>query len=86
MTDNLRDRIADALRNMTGPNASGDPISYEGMADAVIRELNLTTPVEYLSVDGKRRNWMVAGHYTMEVAETGWWQATNTMEVAANDD
>ena len=37
----LRTRIANALRNMTGPNASGDPISYEGMADAVIRELGL---------------------------------------------
>lgn len=43
----LRTRIANALRNMTGPNASGDPISYEGMADAVIRELGLTYSCQY---------------------------------------
>ena len=43
----LRTRIANALRNMTGPNASGDPISYEGMADAVIRELGWERIVAY---------------------------------------
>ena len=33
MTDSLRDRITAALRNMTGD------LTYEAMADAVIREL-----------------------------------------------
>lgn len=36
-------------------------------ADAVIRELNLSVAVDYLSVDGTRRNVMLAGHYTMDV-------------------
>ena len=35
MTDNLRDRIATALRNLTGD------LTYEAIADAVIRELEL---------------------------------------------
>ena len=35
MTDNLRDRIATALRNLTGD------LTYEAIADAVIRELGL---------------------------------------------
>ena len=35
MTDSLRIRIADALRTMTGD------LTYEAMADAVIRELGL---------------------------------------------
>ena len=39
------------------------------VADAVIEALNLNTPVEYLSVDGKRKNFMVAGHYTVEVTD-----------------
>jgi hypothetical protein len=38
------------------------------MADAVIAALNLSTPDEYLSVDGSRQNYMVAGHYTVEVS------------------
>ena len=37
MTDNLRDRIATALRNLTGD------LTYEAIADAVIRELGWTT-------------------------------------------
>lgn len=41
----------------------------EHVADAVIAALNLNTPVEYLSVDGERRNFMVAGHYTVEADE-----------------
>lgn len=48
-TDDLRTRIAAALRGMTGANASGDPITYEGMADAVIRELGLR--IEYGALD-----------------------------------
>ena len=35
MTDSLRDRITAALRNMTGD------LTYEAMADAVIRKLGL---------------------------------------------
>ena len=35
MTDDLRTRIATALRNMTGD------LTYEAMADAVIRELGM---------------------------------------------
>jgi hypothetical protein len=35
-------------------------------ADAVIAALNLAVAVEYLSVDGSRQNYMVAGHYTVE--------------------
>jgi len=35
VTDNLRDRIATALRNLTGD------LTYEAIADAVIRELGL---------------------------------------------
>ena len=38
----LRDRIAAALRNLSGPEASGHPLTYEGMADAVIEALGLT--------------------------------------------
>ena len=41
----------------------------EHVADAVIAALNLNTPVEYPSSDGKRRNFMVAGHYAVEVGE-----------------
>lgn len=44
-------------------------LEFPALADAVIEALNLNTPVEYLSVDGKRRNFMVAGHYTVEVDE-----------------
>ena len=39
----------------------------EALADAVIEALNLSVAVEYLSVDGTRRNYMLAGHYTVEV-------------------
>jgi hypothetical protein len=72
MSDNLRDRIAYAIANawIIGDEPGMEPASldYE-MADAVIEALNLNTPVEYLSVDGKRRNSMVAGHYTVEVPD-----------------
>jgi hypothetical protein len=81
MTDSLRDRIA-AVQSEHQARANSclcgwkyDPIvddsHFDHVADAVIAALNLSTPVEYLSVDGKRRNWMVAGHYTMEVV-TEW--------------
>lgn len=43
----LRTRIAAALQNMTGPDASDDPITYEGMADAVIRELDMVQETNY---------------------------------------
>jgi hypothetical protein len=61
----LRTRIAAALR--TAERRVAGFIGYDEMADAVIAELNLTTPVEYLSVDGSRQNYMVAGHYTEDV-------------------
>lgn len=38
MSDNLRTRIAAALRNMN--RAGRDPVSFEGMADAVIEALD----------------------------------------------
>ena len=41
MSDSLRTRIADALRTMTGD------LTYEAMADAVIRELGLQRDDEY---------------------------------------
>ena len=41
MSDSLRIRIADALRTMTGD------LTYEAMADAVIRELGLRRDDEY---------------------------------------
>ena len=56
----LRDRIAAVL---DGELEIGLHLT-ERLADAVIAELNLSTPVEYLSVDKQRRNFMVAGHYT----------------------
>jgi len=76
----LRTRIASALYCHAAQSvATGVPwLNWEdafpvvlevwlSMADAVIAELNLTTPVEYLSVDGSRQNYMVAGHYTEDV-------------------
>jgi hypothetical protein len=62
MPDNLRDRIANTLYQELSVEL---PAAIRG-ADAVIAALDLNTPVEYLSVDGTRRNFMVAGHYTVE--------------------
>jgi hypothetical protein len=64
MTDNLHARIVTALGNAVETQVVLD---YAAMADAVIAALNLTTPVEYLSVDGSRQNYRVAGHYTEDV-------------------
>ena len=73
MSDDLRDRIqAIVLAHGTCEcGESADTCSEHAyhLADTVIEALNLSTPVEYLSVDGKRQNFMVAGHYTMEVAD-----------------
>jgi hypothetical protein len=76
MTDNLRDRIAAALyrnlRRQQGidrPDRFLDWIDTRELADAVIESLNLNTPVEYLSVDGKHKNFMVAGNYTVEATD-----------------
>ena len=51
MTDNLRDRIATALRNLTGD------LTYEAIADAVIRELNLAKACDSGCV------WQIPNHY-----------------------
>ena len=72
MSDDLRARIAAAAANAHYSdlnNADRDDQYWMTVADAVIAALNLDTPVEYLSVDGERRNIMVAGHYTVEVDE-----------------
>jgi len=69
----LRDRIAKVLlpdleyaySYNPGPQSPEDWANK--LADAVIAALNLTTPVEYLSVDGSRQNYRVAGHYTEDV-------------------
>ncbi len=80
MTD-LRDRIAAVLEKHAVAQYSWGPegcscdykldISDEDhprhQADAVIAALNLTTPVEYLSVDESKQNYMIAGHYTEDV-------------------
>jgi hypothetical protein len=62
----VRTRIIAALAQADQDWCSDRPL-HEDMADAVIAALNLNTPVEYLSVDGKRKNFMVAGHYTVEI-------------------
>ena len=74
MSDDLRARIAAAAANAhysdAWNNADRDDRKYwMTVADAVIAALNLNTQVKYLSVDGERRNIMVAGHYTVEVDE-----------------
>jgi hypothetical protein len=40
VTGNLRDRIAAALKSLTGPGSSGD-LTYEGISDMLIAELGL---------------------------------------------
>ena len=62
MTDNLRDRIAAAISGVDDWRGVTDPAI---LADAVIEALNLKITVDYLSADGQRRNWMLAGHCTM---------------------
>ena len=44
-------------------DAALDP---HALADAVIEALNLKIVVDYMSVDGQRRNFMLAGNYTTE--------------------
>lgn len=67
---NLRDRIAYAIAQADGDLPGMEPASCDlEMADAVIEALNLKIAVEYPSVDGTRRNFMVAGHYTVEVPD-----------------
>ena len=51
MSDTLRDRIATALRNLTGD------LTYEAIADAVIRELNLAKACDSGCV------WQIPNHY-----------------------
>lgn len=71
MADNLRDRITKAIADAQYEFDCGEP--YNGpedagvLADAVIAELNLKITVDYMSADQQRRNWMVAGHCTIEV-------------------
>ena len=70
MTDNLRDRIAAALQaedeRWHGDPFTQPPASYDSLADAVIDALNLKIAVDYMSADGQRRNFMLAGNYTTE--------------------
>ncbi len=63
----LRDRIAAVLRQELFGNGGDGDVEPEALADAVIAALNLTTPVEYLSVDQSKQNYIVAGHYTQDV-------------------
>ena len=75
MNDNLRDRIA-ALLDKHYPQTTGyeDELTdwcrcglrRDHVADEVIAELNLKIVVDYMSVDGQRRNFMLAGNYTTE--------------------
>lgn len=64
MSDSLRDRIAAAIQDVDDWRGVTDPII---LTDAIIEALNLSIAVDYLSVDGTRRNVMLAGHYTLEV-------------------
>jgi hypothetical protein len=57
MTDSLRIRIADALRTMTGD------LTYEAMADAVIRELDMGIPC---ATDGCRMRQIARRQYITE--------------------
>ena len=59
MSDSLRIRIADALRTMTGD------LTYEAMADAVIRELGLRREDDYDKFLGK-----IMGHRYVTEWET----------------
>ena len=63
----LRDRIAAVVDKRYTDEAVGHTWEVCLMAaDAVIAELNLSVSVEYSSVDGSRRNYMLAGHYTVK--------------------
>jgi len=79
MTDNLRDRIAAVIRDHPQGQEWGIPdeectqcpplrgIDWaQHVADAVIEALNLKIVVDYMSADGQRRNFMLAGNYTTE--------------------
>lgn len=59
----LRERIAAAIAGVDDWGGVTDPMI---LADAVIAELNLSIAVEYPSVDGKRHNFMLAGHYVTD--------------------
>ena len=58
----LRDRIAAVIDQHT----YGFPHQSYELADAVIEALNLKIAVDYMSVDGQHRNFMLAGNYTTE--------------------
>jgi hypothetical protein len=60
----LRDRIEAVL--WANFDDAAPSLSMRDMADAVIAELNLKIAVDYMSVDGQRRNFMLAGNYTTE--------------------
>ena len=64
MTDNLRDRITAAIYD--GTCFGWSEYQCEEAADVVIEALNLKFAVDYMSVDGQRRNFMLAGNYTTE--------------------
>ena len=61
----LHHRIADALFDACCRFDVPDS-ERRDMADAVIEALNLKIVVDYMSVDGQRRNFMLAGNYTTE--------------------
>lgn len=63
MADNLRNRIAAVISGVDDWRSVTDPMI---LADAVIEALNLKIVVDYMSVDGQRRNFMLAGNYTTE--------------------
>ena len=60
MADNLRNRIAAVISGVDDWRSVTDPMI---LADAVIEALNLKIVVDYMSVDGQRRNFMLAGRY-----------------------
>ena len=77
MQSSLRDRIAAVLkehRQVASSCECGFDLGlsaitwrwHDHLADAVIAELNLKIVVDYMSVDGQRRNFMLAGNYTTE--------------------
>ena len=59
----MRERIAAAISGVDDWRGVTDPMI---LADAVIEALNLKIVVDYMSVDGQRRNFMLAGNYTTE--------------------
>ena len=59
----LRKRIAAVISGVDDWRGVTDPMI---LADAVIGALNLKIVVDYMSVDGQRRNFMLAGNYTTE--------------------